>query len=112
MELSRKLCSDAHIEGRPEQFCCRINCRILPMAQTRSKGVLERGISSNLWRNTLSQIPSCLGKLAYLSSLRGPNSGRYEHHGLALLFGESETDKVLRKTHAETFTEWLNYSIE
>jgi hypothetical protein len=82
------------------------------MAQTRSKGVLERGISSDLWRRTLSQIPSCLGRLAYLSSLRIPNSGRYEHHGLALRFGESETDKTLRKTHNESFTEWLNYSME
>ena len=82
------------------------------MAQHRDKGVLERGISSDLWRHTLSQIPSCLGRLAYLSSLRTSNSGRYEHHGLALLFGDSETDKVLRKTHNESFAEWLNYSME
>jgi hypothetical protein len=82
------------------------------MAQTRSKGILERGISSDLWRRTLSQIPSCLGRLAYLSSLRIPNTGRYEHHGLALKFGDSETDKTLRKTHNESFSEWLNYSME
>jgi hypothetical protein len=82
------------------------------MAQTRSKGILERGISSDLWRRTLSQIPSCLGRIAYLSSLRIPNTGRYEHHGLALRFGDSETDKTLRKTHNESFSEWLNYSME
>ncbi len=82
------------------------------MAKARPKGVLERGISSDLWRHTLSQIPSCLGRLAYLASLRAPNTGRYEHHGLSLLFGDSETDKTLRKTHNDSFEDWLNYSLE
>jgi hypothetical protein len=86
--------------------------RVFPMSNPRPKGVLERGVTSDLWRHTLSQIPSCFGRLVYLSSLRAPNTGRYEHHGLALMFGETQADKALRKTHSEAFSEWLNYTLE
>ena len=82
------------------------------MPKPHPKGVLERGVTSDLWRHTLSQIPSCFGRMVYLSSLRAPNTGRYEHHGLAMVFGERQADKALRKTHAEAFNEWLNYSLE
>ena len=82
------------------------------MPKPHPKGVLERGVTSDLWRHTLSQIPSCFGRMVYLSSLRAPNTGRYEHHGLAMMFGEGQADKALRKTHSEAFNEWLNYSLE
>lgn len=82
------------------------------MPKPHPKGVLERGVTSDLWRHTLSQIPSCFGRMVYLSSLRAPNTGRYEHHGLAMMFGERQADKALRKTHSEAFNEWLNYSLE
>ena len=82
------------------------------MTKPHRKGVLERGVTSDLWRHTLSQIPSCFGRLVYLSSLRAPNTGRYEHHGLALMFGEAQADRALRRTHADAFAEWLNYSLE
>jgi hypothetical protein len=75
-------------------------------------GFLERGAPADLWRNTLSQIPSVFGRLVYLSSLRGTNTGLYEHHGLGLLFGEEEADKALRKSHEDSFAEWLNFSLE
>jgi hypothetical protein len=81
------------------------------MANVRAKGILERGAASDLWRNTLSQITSTYGRLVYLSSLRKPNSGKYEHHGLALLYGESEADKAVRKSHVEAFEIWLNFSL-
>jgi hypothetical protein len=81
------------------------------MRIVRSKGILERGAPSDLSRNTLSQIPSVFGRLVYLSNLRGANSGKYEHHGLALIFGEAEADKALRKTHKDTFQTWLNYNL-
>ena len=48
---------------------------------------LDRNAASDLWRNTLSQIPSVFGRLVYLASLRNANNGRYEHHGLALVLG-------------------------
>jgi hypothetical protein len=75
-------------------------------------GVLERGAPADLWRNTLSQIPSVYGRLVYLSSLCGPNTGLYEHHGLGLLFGEDEADRALRKSHEDSFADWLNFSLE
>lgn len=74
--------------------------------------VLVRGAASDLWRNTLSQIPSAFGRLVYLSSLRGTTTGRYEHHGLALVFGEEQSDRALRRSHEESFQEWLGYSLE
>jgi len=73
---------------------------------------LERTASADLWRNTLSQIPSTFGKLYYLASLRSPITGKYEHHGLALLFGADEANRALRKSHIQAFHEWLAYNLE
>ena len=75
------------------------------------KGSLERGPASDLWRNTLSQIPSVFGRLVYLSSLRSADSGVYEHHGLALVFGPRAANEALRSSHEETFREWLTYDL-
>ncbi len=77
-----------------------------------AKESLERDAGSNLWRNTLSQIPSVYGRLVYLSSLRDANSARYTHHGLALVFGEDEANRALRKSHNHAFAEWLAFGIE
>ena len=76
------------------------------------KAALTPGALSSLWRNTLSQIPSVFGKLVYLSALRNPNNGRYEHHGLTLLFGEDEANKALRKSHSEAFAQWLTFNLQ
>ncbi len=48
----------------------------------------------------------------YLASLRNANNGRYEHHGLALIFGEEEANKALRKSHSKVFAEWIAFSVE
>ena len=69
-------------------------------------------MASDLWRNTLSQIPSLFGRLVYLAALRNPNSGRYEHHGLALVFGEDEANRALKKSHSQAFREWLTFNLE
>lgn len=74
--------------------------------------MLERDAISDLWRNTLSQIPAVFGRLVYLATLRDANSGRYEHHGLALVFGENEADRALRRSHIQTFSEWLCFNLE
>jgi hypothetical protein len=82
------------------------------MKRTEDHATLDRGAVSNLWRNTLSQIPSVFGRLVYVSSLRNPNNGRYEHHGLALIFGEEDANKALKKSHLQIFDEWLTFNLE
>ena len=82
------------------------------MNNPRHKQVLERGAASDLWRHTLSQIPSVFGRLVYLSGLREANTGRYAHHGLALMFGERESDRALKESHNTAIDEWLNYGLE
>ena len=73
---------------------------------------LERGAAADLWRNTLSQIPTTFGRLVYLASLRDQNSGTYEHHGLSQIFGAKEADKTLRQSHVHLFADWLNLNLE
>ncbi|MBL8239869.1 MAG: hypothetical protein JNM66_20765 [Bryobacterales bacterium] len=77
------------------------------MRTARPKSLLERSADTDLWRHTLSQIPVLVGRLVYLSTLRSPVTGRYEHHGLALLYGDPEADKAIRQSHRKAFHEWL-----
>lgn len=73
---------------------------------------LERGAAPDLWRNTLSRIPTRFGRLVYLSSLRDQNSGAYEHHGLIQIFGVKQADQTLRQSHSAVFGEWLRLNLE
>jgi len=83
------------------------------MKAERAAGVaFDRSAAADLWRNTISQIPTVFGRLVYLASLRNTNSGSYEHHGLALVFGEDEANKALKNSHAAVFAEWLSFNIE
>lgn len=82
------------------------------MRERRTKSALERGSAADLWRNTLSRIPTAYGRLVYLSSLRDRDTGRYEHHGLAAIFGEHEAEQALRQSHEDVFKEWLSYDLE
>ena len=72
----------------------------------------DRSAAADLWRNTLSQIPTTFGRLIYLASLRDQNTGAYHHHGLEQLFGADETDQTLRQSHSQTFSEWLCFNLE
>ena len=78
------------------------------MPRFRPKGMLERNALADLWKHTLSQVPSAYGRLVYLASLRDPNSGIYRHHGLSAAFGREESLSAMRKSHEDTFREWLN----
>jgi hypothetical protein len=80
--------------------------------QRRPIRELERGAAADLWRHTLSQIPCAFGRLVYLSSLRDINTGRYEHHGLAMAFGEEESERTLRLSHETAFSDWIGYQLE
>jgi hypothetical protein len=81
------------------------------MPRFKPKAVLERNAAGDLWKHTLSRIPSIYGRLAYLASLRDPNSGAYRHHGLSTVFGRDESGKALRESHERAFLEWLNLSL-
>jgi hypothetical protein len=77
------------------------------MRTARPKSLLERTADTDLWRHTLSQIPEVAGRLVYLSMLRNPVTGRYEHHGLALVYGEGHAEKAIRLSHRKAFHDWL-----
>jgi hypothetical protein len=82
------------------------------MPRFKLKGVLERSAAGDLWKHTLSRIPTLFGRIAYLSSLRDSNSGIYRHHGLSALFGRDDSAKALRESHERAFHEWLNLKME
>src|SRR5262249_34873566 len=63
--------------------------------------------SANLFKHTLSQIPTLYGRLVYLASLRDPNSGVYRHHGLIAAFGQEQGLRALQINHTRIFREWL-----
>ena len=82
------------------------------MKNAKSAGNTQKGAAADIWRHTLSQIPSIFGRLVYLSSLRDPNTGKYEHHGLALVFSEEEANRSLRISHNQSFGEWIGFNLE
>jgi hypothetical protein len=81
--------------------------KALHMPRHRPKGSLERTALNDLWKHTLSQIPTQFGRLVYLSSLRDPHTGLYRHHGLGSAFGREESGRVLRESHEAVFTGWM-----
>jgi hypothetical protein len=64
------------------------------------------------WQRTLSAIPTLIGRVAYLASLRNVNTGSYEHFGLAQKVGEDEVDRILRRSHMTVFQDWLCCGLE
>jgi hypothetical protein len=79
--------------------------------QFRPKVMLERSAIADLFKNTLSKIPTVFGQLGYLAALRDPDSGVYRHYGLAAIFGRDESRKALAASHERVFREWLNLSL-
>jgi hypothetical protein len=104
-------CRDSNHEIGPV-FIDLVYDRRIAMNRMKQSDALNRTAIADLWRNTLSQIPAVFGRLVYLSSLRDPNTGRYQHHGMSLVFGEDEARKALRKSHQQVFTEWLSFNLE
>jgi hypothetical protein len=62
------------------------------------------------WTARLATIPTVLGRLEILSSLRDRHTGRYVHHGMSICVGECAHD-VLLKSHTEIFADWQAMSI-
>src|SRR5882724_8263798 len=72
----------------------------------------DRSPASDLWRHTLSQIPTTFGRLVFLSTLRDPNTDVYAHYGFAQRVGEETADATLKQSHWHCFSEWLGFSLE
>jgi hypothetical protein len=68
-------------------------------------------VAADNWQRTLATIPTVLGRIAYLSSLRNVNKGTYEHAGLAQRIGEMESDGILKRSHTRVFQEWLTFEL-
>src|SRR5271154_1725230 len=82
-------------DKRIQQGCTMPERRLL--SSNREAAIAES------WQRTLGAIPTLIGRLAYLSSLRNANTGSYEHFGLAQRIGEDEVDRTLRRSHMNTF---------
>jgi|SRR5581483_2030682 len=72
---------------------------------------MYRAPTAEVWRKTLSQIPTLFGRLAYLASLRESPGGRYRHEVLTALLGPEDSDRALSRSHHQLFSEWLSYSL-
>ncbi len=82
------------------------------MPRFKPIGVFEPNATADLWKNTLSRIPTTMGRLGYLASLRDLNSGIYRHHGLSTVFGRDESFKAMRESHEQMFVEWMGLPIK
>lgn len=71
-----------------------------------------RGPAAELWRRTLSQIPTQFGRLVYLASLRDGATGRYAHPALSHLMDAEDADRMLCHSHHQVFSGWLRFSLE
>jgi hypothetical protein len=79
--------------------------------QFRPKAMLERSAIADLFKNTLSKIPTVFGQLGYLAALRDPDSGVYRHYGMEAIFGRDESRRALAESHERVFREWLKLSL-
>src|SRR5579864_4077681 len=72
----------------------------------------DRSDTADLWRTPLSQIPTTIGRLIYVASLRDENSSVYHHHGLEQLFGLEQSQHTIRQSHSQIFADWLCFNLE
>jgi hypothetical protein len=83
-----------------------------PGKRREAESAFDRSPVSDLWRHTLSQIPTTFGRLVFLSTLRDSNTGVYSHYGFAQRVGDTVAHEALRQSHFECFSEWLSFSLE
>jgi hypothetical protein len=70
-----------------------------------------RGPAADLCRRIVTQVPTRLGRLAFLYSLRDPLTGRYAHPSLVENFGREIADRSLSHSHHQVFMEWLRLNL-
>jgi hypothetical protein len=71
-----------------------------------------RGVTQEIWARTLARIPTTIGRLVYLASLRDETTGLYRDPELDGHCSEAEADLVLRVLHEEAFQTWLSFSLQ
>src|SRR5712664_3948715 len=67
---------------------------------------------ADLWRNTLSKIPTIFERLLYLASLWDPQSGIFRHSGLAQRYGKRRANVLLRASYLELLRKWNNCPVK
>ena len=67
----------------------------------------SRAVIEDFSSQTLAAISSDFGRLYYVSSLKGSDSGRYEHEGLTSLYSENAVQAALSHCHEELFSRIL-----
>ena len=71
----------------------------------------DRDVTEDLWLRDVARIPTAYGRLVYLSALRDPNTGRYEHYGIGP--GQmAVANRSLKRIHELIFTEWVGLTLE
>ena len=60
---------------------------------------------------TLDALPTAFSKLAFLTSLRDPYTGKYLHEGWLLCASRDEVHKILQDTHQRVFEVVLSLTV-
>jgi hypothetical protein len=72
----------------------------------------SRRVTEDFTSRSLAAIPSDLGKLYYVCSLRDPKTGRYLHEGLTFIYSEASVQEDLSHSHEELFARILETPLE
>jgi hypothetical protein len=72
----------------------------------------SRRVTADFTSRSLAAIPSDLGKLYYVCSLRDLETGRYVHEGLTFIYSEASVQQALSQCHEELFTRILETPLE
>jgi hypothetical protein len=69
-------------------------------------------LTQEVWARALAGIPTTLGRLVHLASLRDASTGFYRDSRLVGHANAAERDLLLRQIHEEVFATWLSFSLE
>ncbi len=60
---------------------------------------------------TLEEIPTVFGRLAYMAALRDPERDTYRHPILSQILPGTSLDQILRVAHLRIFLRWLEFNL-
>ncbi len=83
-----------------------------PMTSDQPRHGELKGITQEIWARTLARIPTTIGRLVYLASLRDDATDIYRDSGLDGHCSQAEADLLLRALHDEAFQTWLSFSLQ